>query len=170
MTGDESIRLPPKPVEPCDVDGADRHKFARRPLVPFLSSVPAYVVLDNYISHELLDSSRPQQQHGDVAAAKTVATQTDYRDGEAQTDPYTPEHVVKPGTQPELLTLITLAYGRGLPVGLAEVEMIERARAKRAWEAQLPPLNDPTQWDKRLRMMTEMERNEWLFREREIQE
>ena len=36
---------------------------------------------------------------------------------------------------PELLTLITLAHGRGLPVGLAEVEMIERARAKRAWAA-----------------------------------
>jgi len=41
--------------------------------------------------------------------------------------------VVQPGSQPELLTLATLSYGRGLPAGLAEVEMIERARAKRAW-------------------------------------
>jgi hypothetical protein len=101
---------------------------------------------------------------------KTIATQTDYRDGEAQTEPYTPEYVVKPGTQPELLTLITLAYGRGLPVGLAEVEMIERARAKRAWEATLPPINDPSQWEKRLKMMTDMEKKEWLFREREIEQ
>lgn len=161
-------------AESCDVDGRDRYKFARRPLIPFLSTVPPYVVLDNYISQELaaLETSRLPHTHrpSSNVGIKTVATQTDYRDGEAQTDPYTPEYVVKPGTQPELLTLITLAYGRGLPVGLAEVEMIERARAKRAWEAQLPPLNDPTQWDKRLRMMTEMERNEWLFREKEIQE
>ena len=59
--------------------------------------------------------------------------------------------------------------GHGLPAGLAEVEMIERARAKRAWEATLPPLNDPTQWEKRRRMMEEQERKEWAFRETEIE-
>ncbi len=61
------------------------------------------------------------------------------------------------------------ASGRGLPVGLAEVEMIERARAKRAWEATLPPLDDLSQLDKRRRMMEEMEAKEWAFREGEIQ-
>lgn len=59
--------------------------------------------------------------------------------------------------------------GRGLPAGLAEVEMIERARMKRAWEATLPPLNDLSQLDKRRRMMEEMERKEWAFREKEIE-
>ncbi|KAI4885172.1 hypothetical protein NFI96_022650 [Prochilodus magdalenae] len=59
--------------------------------------------------------------------------------------------------------------GRGLPAGLEEVEMIERARMKRAWEATLPPLNDPTQLEKRKRMMDEMERKEWAFREQEIE-
>ena len=43
---------------------------------------------------------------------KTVYTQTDYRDSEAQTDPYTPEYVVRPGSAPELLTLATLSYGQ----------------------------------------------------------
>lgn len=52
---------------------------------------------------------------------------------------------------------------------MAEVEMIERARAKRAWEATLPPLNDLSQLDKRRRMMDQMERKEWAFREDEIQ-
>lgn len=37
--------------------------------------------------------------------------QTDYRDSETQTDPYTPEYVIRPGSQPELLTLATLSYG-----------------------------------------------------------
>lgn len=41
--------------------------------------------------------------------------QTDYRDSEAQTDPYTPEYVVRPGSQPELLTLATLSYGMTPP-------------------------------------------------------
>ena len=59
--------------------------------------------------------------------------------------------------------------GRGLPAGLEEVEMIERARLKRAWEATLPPLNDLTQLEKRKRMMDEMERKEWAFREQEIE-
>lgn len=47
--------------------------------------------------------------------------------------------------------------------------MIERARAKRAWEASLPPLDDMEQMDKRRRMMEEQERKEWAFREQEIQ-
>ena len=59
--------------------------------------------------------------------------------------------------------------GKGLPAGLAEVEMIERARTKRAWEATLPPLNDVSQLEKRKRMMDEMERKEWALREREIE-
>lgn len=60
--------------------------------------------------------------------------------------------------------------GRGLPAGFAEVEMIVRARAKRAWEASLPPLDDLSQLDKRRRMMEEMEAKEWAFREGQIQE
>lgn len=48
--------------------------------------------------------------------------------------------------------------------------MIDRARMKRAWEAQLPPLDsgDAALLEKRRRMMEEMEREEWAFREREI--
>ena len=104
-----------------------------------------------------------------TSGTRTVACQTDYRDSEMQTDPYSPDYVVKPGIQPELLTLATLSYGCGLPAGLAEVEMIERARAKRAWEATLPPLSDISQHDKRKRMMEDMELVEWELREKEIE-
>uniref|UniRef100_H2YHN4 Cilia- and flagella-associated protein 91 n=1 Tax=Ciona savignyi TaxID=51511 RepID=H2YHN4_CIOSA len=47
--------------------------------------------------------------------------------------------------------------------------MIERARAKRAWERTLPPLSDVTQLDKRKKMMDEMETREWSIREIEIE-
>lgn len=67
------------------------------------------------------------------------------------------------------LSLCPRLPDRGLPAGLAEVEMIERMRLKKAWEATLPPLNDLSQLQKRRRMMDEMERKEWAFREGEIQ-
>lgn len=62
-----------------------------------------------------------------------------------------------------------LKTGRGLPAGLAEIEMIERARAKRAWEATLPPLSDLTRLPLRKKMMEEQEMKEWALREQEIE-
>jgi hypothetical protein len=70
---------------------------------------------------------------------------------------------------PELLALATLTYSKGLPAGLAEVEMIERARIKRAWEATLPEVTDQESFERRLKMMEEMELKEWAERELEIQ-
>lgn len=68
-----------------------------------------------------------------------------------------------------LTGIVYVISGHGLPAGLAEVEMIERARAKRAWEATLPPLSDLVQLQKRQRMMEEMERQDWAYRESEIE-
>lgn len=42
---------------------------------------------------------------------RTLGTQTDYRDGEAQTDPYSPEYIVHSGSVPEILMLATLTWG-----------------------------------------------------------
>ncbi|AWP02171.1 putative protein MAATS1 [Scophthalmus maximus] len=110
------------------------------------------------------------QNAGLQPAHLSVGVQTDYRESETQTDPYSPEYVLRPGTTPpELLLLAPLTLGRGLPGGLAEVEMIERARAKRSWEASLPPLDDPSQRHKRWRMMEEMEAEEWAYRDGQIQ-
>ena len=50
-----------------------------------------------------------------TALTKSVYVQTDYRDADVQTDPYTPEYVVHPGSQPEILTLATLSWGMYLP-------------------------------------------------------
>lgn len=44
---------------------------------------------------------------------RSVGVQTDYRESETQTDSYTPDHLVRPGTaSPELLTLATLTWGK----------------------------------------------------------
>uniref|UniRef100_A0A673JYQ1 Cilia- and flagella-associated protein 91 n=1 Tax=Sinocyclocheilus rhinocerous TaxID=307959 RepID=A0A673JYQ1_9TELE len=139
------------------------------PLIPFAQQIPPDVVFALPRS-DLLSASDGDEKRSPTPFQRSVGVQTDYRESETQTDPFTPDYAVRPGTvPPELLTLATLTWGRGLPAGLAEVEMIERARMKRAWEATLPPLNDLSQLDKRRRMMEEMERKEWAFREKEIE-
>ncbi|XP_044072732.1 cilia- and flagella-associated protein 91 [Siniperca chuatsi] len=153
--------------EECHVTGADRWKYFKRPLIPFAQQVPQDVIfalpIEDFVS---TGGNNAEQQPTHF----TVGVQTDYRESEAQTDPYSPEYVVQPGTSPsELLQLAALTWGHGLPAGLAEVEVIERARARRAWEATLPPLDDLSQLDKRRRLMEEMEAKEWAFREGEIQ-
>lgn len=165
---DPSVQVPPKHHEKVHVSGTDRYKFFRRPIIPFLQQVPPDVLLQSS-KMDPLAAPEMEAERPPTPATRTVEVQTDYRDSETQTDPYTPEYVVRPGSQPELLTLATLSYGHGLPAGLAEVEMIERARAKRAWEATLPALNDTENLEKRKRMMDEQERREWSFREQEIE-
>ncbi|XP_068614741.1 cilia- and flagella-associated protein 91-like [Brachionichthys hirsutus] len=153
--------------EECHVTGADRWKYFNRPLIPYSHQLPPDVIFalprEDYLS-TFKDNAEQQPTHF------TVGVQTDYRESETQTDPYSPEYAAQPGTTPsELLQLAALTWGHGLPAGLAEVELIQRARAKRAWEATLPPLNDLSQRDKRRSMMEEMEAAEWAFREGEIQ-
>lgn len=46
------------------------------------------------------------------AKVRTVGTQSMYRESEAQTDPWTPQHVVRPGSAPEVLRLATFTYGK----------------------------------------------------------
>jgi len=165
---DPTVQVPPKEFAHVPVSGKDRYKYFRRPIIPFLQQVPPDVLLQSS-RLDPLAAPEMEAERAPTPATRTVEIQTDYRDSETQTDPYTPEYVVRPGSQPELLTLATLSYGHGLPAGLAEVEMIERARAKRAWEATLPALNDMENLEKRKKMMDEQERREWAFREQEIE-
>jgi hypothetical protein len=66
-----------------------------------------------FASEALAASGAPHDvERPPTPATRTVEVQTDYRDSETQTDPYTPEYVVRPGSQPELLTLSSLLYGK----------------------------------------------------------
>lgn len=162
FTGNEAFVVPPRTFEHVDVGGRERAKYFRKPLVPFMENAQPLVVLDtgrmttgtfgDALSKpapgHLVTSTKPGIPSGQPAT-RTQAIQTDYMEREAQTDPYTPEYVVKPGEQPEVLTLATLMYSmyldreyffeyfyllifleKGLPAGLAEVEMIERMYSK----------------------------------------
>jgi len=166
------------------VGGADRWKFFRRPLVPYLSNF-IYMRRDRIRPQDLMTEEEAKKNRAQSPFLKSVQVQTLYRyvfrwisywylctlsESEAQTDPYSPDYVlpVDAQTQPDILALATLTYGQGLPVGPAELDMIERARAKRVWEASLPPITDAESFEKRLKMMEQMELKEWAFREKEI--
>lgn len=88
---------------------------------------------------------------------RTVGTITKFRDGAAQTDPFTPDYVVPPGHNPEELSIAHLelggAVGSRLPAGRAEVDLIDRLRARRTLERALPPMTDEAAFAVRKRMM-----------------
>lgn len=158
---------------PAMVSGPNRARYFSKPVAPGLVSA-ASVLLQQTRAMPLTDSAHvdlpTERLDSPPPRTRTVAVQTAYRESEAQTDPYTPDYVVPGGgLQPELLTLATFCWGHGLPAGQAEIEMIERARQKRAWEATLPPLDDASQFGVRQRMMEEMEMREWREREAEIE-
>merc|ERR1719281_876716 len=98
----------------------------------------------------------------------TVGTQTLYRESEAQTVPYSPEVLVAPGHEPEVLTLTHLQFGAGLPASKLEIEIIERTRQKRIFDAMLPPPTDEYGYMLRAGLMEEQEFREWSDRENKI--
>ncbi|KAM5281118.1 cilia- and flagella-associated protein 91 [Ctenodactylus gundi] len=165
---DTSFQMPREVYEDPQVTGKNRYKYIDRPLLPFFQQMPLSV---HFAAAETEPYVFPpaSSKYTPIPSKSSVGTQTDYRDADVQTDPYSPEYVVCQDSIPELLTLATLTWGRGLPAGQAEVEMIERAREKRAWEDTLPPPSDTSQFEKRRRMMDAMEREEWAFRDQEIE-
>uniref|UniRef100_A0A8C0V1I5 Cilia- and flagella-associated protein 91 n=1 Tax=Cyanistes caeruleus TaxID=156563 RepID=A0A8C0V1I5_CYACU len=167
--GQSSLQIPQIVYEDPEVEGRNRYKYFARLLGGFFNECDQ----SSSISH-LFFRTKPSVQSAArdrrvfVPMFRTLGTQTDYRDGEAQTDPYSPEYIVRSGSVPEILTLAILTWGRGLPAGQAEMEIIDRIREKRAWEAALPPMDSPSNVAKRLKMMEAMERKEWAYREEEI--
>jgi hypothetical protein len=105
-----------------------------------------------------------------MAGKVDVQTQTDMRENETQTDPFTPNFEVEEGAQPEVLAIMDLRFGAGLPAGVAEVDMIDRVRRRRAVEASLPQGSDDMAMQKRLEALETLERTEWEEREDHIKE
>eukprot|EP00037_Helgoeca_nana_P000940 m.24492 g.24492 ORF g.24492 m.24492 type:complete len:756 (+) comp11263_c0_seq1:50-2317(+) len=155
--------------------GADRYRFAGRPRNPGLRDDMPNVVMSELNSRlDPITANRlAAADAGAIASgggARTVGTQSDYRESDTQTDPWTAPYTLRPGSAPEVLTLQSLSYGLGLPAGLNEVILIERARAKRAWEKNLPEVIDEKSAEHRIKMMEEQDTQEWKWREEEIEE
>jgi len=114
-----------------------------------------------------LEPPAPEQA---PAVSRTVGIQTDYRESEAQTDPYTPDYVVPEGTDPEVLALAGLRWGQGLPATAAELVKIDRLRWKKAATDALPPLTDDAAFAARRQMLEKIEAQQWDEREQDVVE
>ncbi|CAI9532697.1 unnamed protein product [Staurois parvus] len=88
-----SFSTPLQQADHEDVSGRNRYKYFERPLIPFSQQVPTNVLLAGSWRER---SPRPERVP--TPLVRTVGIQTDYRDSEAQTDPYSPEFVVQPGS------------------------------------------------------------------------
>lgn len=149
------------------VQGAQRHKYFKRPLIPVLQSVPPDVVMN--IPDEQINAAKiSEEEQEEEPLAKTVEIQTDYRESGTQTDPFTPDYLIERGQTPEVKRIAHLNYGRGLPASMAEMELIEQMRERRAFENALPPTSDEACFTLRRKLMEEQEFREWANREDDI--
>nr|CAH7724053.1 unnamed protein product [Callosobruchus chinensis] len=167
-------RLPPEPPDPHlrrqpDVLGADRLKFFC-PIVnfPTKEALP-YLAFPTY-KIEKIPKKIKKPPEG-KALTFDVGVETDYRESGAQTDPWEPPYVIVGEGDPEVLKLEFLKWGSGLPAGIHEVQLIERARMKAAWEKVIQPnINDENSLIQFRDYLEALERDEWAFREKEIAE
>lgn len=115
------------------------------------------------------DDIRPLTQYD--AKTRDVCLQTDYREQETQTTPYTPNYYIPDGlaVPPEILALKGLKWGDGLPAGVEEVELIQRLRRRRELESQLPQGNDVASVKKRVKLLHLLEEEEWKDREEHVE-
>jgi hypothetical protein len=80
--------------------------FARRPVVPFLQ--PAVKTM----TFSTMDTEEGREQLGESSPnMKKRSTQTDYRESEAQTTPWSPPVFTRCASTPEVLTLANLSWG-----------------------------------------------------------
>jgi hypothetical protein len=87
--GGQGTSVPGRILKLGAVSGANRFKYFKTPSVPTLRTVPPDVLLS--IDHA--PSQQIQHTVGPEPMAKTVGTQSDYRESEAQTDPFTPDYI-----------------------------------------------------------------------------
>ncbi|XP_030750097.1 cilia- and flagella-associated protein 91-like [Sitophilus oryzae] len=160
-----------------DVRGVDRAKF----FCPIINLPPEnFKDVSDTMPHFTIEpvirrfeSARRSEKNleGEVIITKDMEVQTMYRESEAQTQPWEPPYKVIGEGDPEILKLDFLKWGSGLPSGMHEIWLIERARMKRAWEKTVQPgINDENSLQKFRDYIEALERDEWAFREKEIKE
>lgn len=169
--GDNVPPFPPqgemKTAPESSVLGSLRFKYFKRPVVPFLHSIPAEILLAPSQSVANDPNAPPEEEV--EQGTRTVGIQTMYREGEAQTDPYTPDYITNPGQDdPEILNLAHLTYGKGLPASLHEINMLHRMREKKAFEDSLPPITDEASFEIRKKLLEQRELQEWALREEQM--
>lgn len=171
-----------------ELAGRDRFKFFKRPVVPLIEQMTPQqtAALQPQIplqtkpqigrplppigAQEVKKKKKVRAVEGkaEEGATRDAVCQTDYRENDCQTDPYTPDYWVEDGEQPQVLAIMELKYNAGLPAGLAEVEMIDRVKRRTHVEGSLPQGGDDGAMGQRLVALQNLEEVEWNEREAHI--
>ena len=95
-----------------------------------------------------------------------------FRESSAQTKSWLPECFTKEITSdniPEVVFVADIIESVSYP-GIKEVEIVERARKRRMWETTLPPIKTPSEIPPRVAALEAFEWEEWIAREKDINE
>jgi hypothetical protein len=101
---------------------------------------------------------------------RSIGCQTLFRESEAQTVPAPLGEIERDGSFLEILELKEFSFGNGLPVTMHEIELIAKAREKRAFNDALPPLSDEACFFFRTKLTKEQEFREWTQKEKELKD
>jgi hypothetical protein len=118
-----------------------------------------------------LREDKGQEKELQIREKRSIATQTLFRESEAQTDPtgYIGK-IERDGSFLEILELKEFSFGKGLPASMYEIELITKMREKRAFNDALPPLSDESCFQLRRKITQQQEVREWAFTEKEFKE
>lgn len=141
------------------VTGADRTKFFTNPL----SNIQTINI--GLMAEENIESGSESEER-----YRTMAIQTMYRESSAQTKPFLPECFMEQVDEiPEVVHIADMIDSITYP-GLKEIEIIERSRKRRQWEMSLPPIIAPEEIASRVTALEAFEWEEWVAREKDINE
>ncbi|XP_035213518.1 cilia- and flagella-associated protein 91-like isoform X2 [Stegodyphus dumicola] len=145
----------------CVIQGADLWKFYKRPLD---STVKAGDIIFK-LSEEEEDVSTDVSDGQESAKFISVETQTDYRESEAQTEPWDPPYYVcKKHNMPEVVSLKRFSYGNGLPATEFEVEHILKTRKHQLLKSHIGENIDDAAFLKMKQLICSQVRTDWNYR------
>jgi glutathionyl-hydroquinone reductase len=92
-----------KPSDILDyVTGNQRWKYHKRPLVPVLMEEGERYIVNNQNEFEEFPQEGFEEQFQIEERTKSVGVQTDLRESETQTIPFSPQEYIQKGTTPEI--------------------------------------------------------------------
>ena len=149
------------------VSGNKRFLFIKHPVVDKEQDTTP-VVYERRVEIDPQSQERKEIVH----MTRSLGCQTLLRESEAQTHPTPlpadPKKIKVDGTFQEILELKDFSYGHGLPVDMYDIELIAKAREKRAFNDALPPLSDEASFILRNKFTNEQENREWNQKEKEM--
>jgi hypothetical protein len=146
------------------VSGKYRMNFIKRPVIEKEDDTTPEL-------HErVLEMNMKEEVVKLVKEKRSIGVQTLFRESEAQTVPAPLGEIERDGSFLEILELKEFSYGNGLPVTMHEIELIAKAREKRAFNDALPPLSDEACFHLRSKLTKEQEFREWTQKEQELKD